>query len=128
MSQWVDGSLVRTAGPVLIRQRPDAATWICFITIEDETGVAKLVVFRKFFDKYRSVILPSRLLMVEGKLQKEGEVRHMIVQQFYSLPHLLTEITATDSQQSDVLTLARADENDGKFPAPDERDRSKKPE
>ncbi len=127
MSQWVDGSLVRTAGLVLVRQRPGTATGICFITIEDETGVANLVVFRKLFDKYRSVILRSRLLMVEGKLQKEGDVTHVIVHHLYNLSHLLAEMTATDSGQLDLLTLARADENDGKFPVHDERDRSKKP-
>lgn len=127
ISQWADGSLVRTAGLVLVRQRPGTATGICFITIEDETGVANLVVFRKLFDKYRSVILRSRLLMVEGKLQKEGEVTHVIVHHIYNLSHLLENMTATDDGRDALLTLSRADEKDGKFPAHDDRNRNKKP-
>lgn len=50
-----------------MRQWPGTASGICFITIEDETGTASLVMFKKLFDKYRKEILQSRLLMVEGK-------------------------------------------------------------
>ena len=76
-----DGDIVKVAGLVLVRQRPGTAGGICFITIEDETGTANLVVFRNLFENiYRKEILQSKLLMVEGKLQKEGEVIHVIVQ------------------------------------------------
>jgi error-prone DNA polymerase len=65
----------KIAGLVLVRQRPGTAGGVCFITIEDETGTANLVVFRNLFENiYRKEILHSKLLMVEGKLQIEGEV------------------------------------------------------
>ena len=75
-----DGDPIKVAGLVLVRQRPGTAKGICFITIEDETGSANLVVFPNIFQQFRKEILQSRLLMVEGKLQIEGEVIHVIVQ------------------------------------------------
>lgn len=84
-----DGMPVKTAGIVLVRQRPGTASGICFITIEDETGTANLVVFKHLFDKYRKEILQSTLLMVEGKLQREGEVIHVIVQRCQNFNRLL---------------------------------------
>ncbi len=74
-----DGDLVKVAGLVLVRQRPGTAGGICFMTIEDETGFANLVIFERLFEKFRKEILQSKLIMVEGKLQIEGEVIHVIV-------------------------------------------------
>jgi len=104
-----DGDTVRVAGLVLVRQRPGTAKGVCFITIEDETGVANLVVFENLFDKYRKEILSSRLLMVEGKLQIESEVIHVIVQQCYNLSKLLTHLTASQNDNPSVLKLSYAD-------------------
>jgi len=80
LNQWPNGTSVRVAGLVLVRQRPGTASGICFITIEDETGTANLVAFQHLFNKYRKEILRSSLLMVEGILQREGEVTHVIIQ------------------------------------------------
>lgn len=104
--------MVKVAGLVLVRQRPGTAGGVCFITIEDETGFANLVVFQKLFEKYRKEILYARLLMVEGKLQREGEVTHVIVQKCYDLSVLLKKLTATEDENPDILTLSRADEKD----------------
>ncbi|MDB5012214.1 MAG: error-prone polymerase [Daejeonella sp.] len=105
-----DGSLVKVAGLVLVRQRPGTAKGVCFITIEDETGYSNLVVFQKLFDKYRKEILGAKLLMVEGKLQREGEVVHVIVSRCFDLSKLLRGLTVTESENLPVLTLSRADE------------------
>src|SRR5258706_9401603 len=78
------GDNVKVAGLILVRQRPGTASGICFITLEDETGTSNLVVFQKLFDEYRKEIIQSRLLMVEGKLQREGEVIHVIVQRCHN--------------------------------------------
>ena len=86
-----DGDYVKVAGLILVRQRPGTASGICFITIEDETGTANLVVFQKLFDKYRKEIIQSRLLMVEGQLQIEGEVVHVIVKKCYNFSRLLRD-------------------------------------
>ena len=107
-----DGALVKVAGLVLVRQRPGTASGICFITIEDESGVSNLVVFKKLFDQYRKEILQSRLLMVEGKVQKEGEVIHVVVKKCYNLSGLLQQLTQTEDTAPAVLTLSRADEKD----------------
>ncbi|MDR3711401.1 MAG: error-prone DNA polymerase [Puia sp.] len=105
-----DGDLVKVAGLVLVRQRPGTASGICFITIEDETGFANLVVFQKLFDTYRKPILQSRLLMVEGKLQREGEVIHVIVRRCFDLSGFLRGLTAIRDENPPLLTLSRGDE------------------
>ena len=64
---------MKVAGLVLVRQRPGTAGGVCFITIEDETGFANLVIFQSLFEKYRKEVLNSRLLMVEGKLQRKAK-------------------------------------------------------
>ncbi len=111
-----DGDIVKVAGLVLVRQRPGTAAGICFMTIEDETGTANLVVFRNLFENiYRKEILQSKLLMVEGKLQKEGEVIHVIVQHCFDFTKLLRGLTVTNSENLPVLTLSPRDENNG-FP------------
>jgi error-prone DNA polymerase len=105
-----DGDPVKVAGLVLVRQRPGTAGGVCFITIEDETGFANLVVFQTLFDRYRKEILQARLLMVEGKLQREGEVIHVIVKRCYDLSKLLRHLTASNDENLPLLTLSRGDE------------------
>lgn len=111
LGMLTDGVMVRVAGLVLVRQRPGTASGICFITIEDETGTANLVVFKKLFDKYRGEIQQSRLLMIEGKLQREGEVIHVVARRCVNLTHLLSQMTLSDEQHGSLTTLSRADEN-----------------
>jgi error-prone DNA polymerase len=105
-----DGDLVRVAGLVLVRQRPGTAGGICFMTIEDETGFANLVIFQSLFDTYRKEILQSRLIMVEGQLQIEGEVIHVIVRTCFDISKLLRKLTPTKNELPQVQTLAFPDE------------------
>lgn len=105
-----DGNIVKVAGLVLVRQRPGTAGGVCFMTIEDETGFANLVIFQNLFEKYRKEILQSRLIMVEGKLQREGEVIHVIVSQCYDFSKLLRQLTPSRNDNIPILTLARPDE------------------
>jgi len=105
-----DGTFVKVAGLVLVRQRPGTAKGICFMTIEDETGFANLVIFEKLFDEFRKEILQSRLIMVEGKVQIEGEVIHVIVKRCYDFSKLLRQLTPSKTDNPQVLTLAYADE------------------
>lgn len=110
LSTLKNGALVKVAGLVLVRQRPGTAKGVCFMTIEDETGFSNLVIFQTLFDKFRKEILQSRLIMVEGKLQIEGEVIHVIVQRCHDFSKLLRQLTAAQQQDPNVLTLAYADE------------------
>ncbi|MEO6136354.1 MAG: OB-fold nucleic acid binding domain-containing protein, partial [Ginsengibacter sp.] len=82
----------------------------CFMTIEDETGFANLVIFEKFFETFRKEILQSKLIMVEGKLQVEGEVIHVIVKRCFNFSKLLRHLTASKDDNLSLLTLAYADE------------------
>ena len=105
-----NGDKVKVAGLVLVRQRPGTASGICFITIEDETGTANLVVFKKLFDKYRKEIIKSRLLMVEGQLQREGEVIHVIARRLHNFSGLLAQLTATQKEELSLKPMSRSDE------------------
>lgn len=110
LSTLKDGDLVKVSGLVLVRQRPGTASGVCFMTIEDETGWANLVVFQNLFDLYRKEILQSRLIMVEGKLQIEGEVIHVVVSACYNFSKLLKHLTASQKEEATLLTLSRGDE------------------
>jgi len=105
-----DGDAIKVAGLVLVRQRPGTAGGICFMTIEDETGFANLVIWESLFEKFRKEILQSRLIMVEGKLQIEGEVIHVIVKRCYDLSKLLRTLTPSNNENLPLLTLAYPDE------------------
>jgi error-prone DNA polymerase len=111
-----DGDVVKVAGLILVRQRPGTASGICFITIEDETGCANLVVFQKLFDQYRKEILQSSLLMVEGKLQIEGEVIHVIVKRCYNFSRLLRQRLVSREEELPITPLSRADEKTAPVP------------
>jgi error-prone DNA polymerase len=115
LSSAKDGDSVKVAGLVLVRQRPGTASGICFITIEDETGTANLVVFKHLFDKFRKEIIQSRLLMVEGKLQREGEVIHVIVSRCYNFSGLLQKLTALNEDILTMKPLSRSDETTSPF-------------
>lgn len=110
LPQLKNGDPVKVAGLITVRQRPGTAKGILFITIEDETGFANLVVFGQVFEKYRREILQGRLLMAEGKVQIEGEVIHVIVQRCRNLPTLLNGLSPAGNDNLPVLSLSRADE------------------
>jgi len=78
LSQLADGHCVRVAGLVLARQRPATASGVTFVTIEDETGHANLVVWKRVGDAQHRALVESRLLEVHGKLQRQGEVLHVV--------------------------------------------------
>ena len=96
LSTMKDGMFVKVCGMITVRQRPGTAKGVLFVTIEDETGFANLVVWGKMFEKYRREILQARLLMVTGKLQIEGEVIHVVVQHCTNLNGWLRGLAAPE--------------------------------
>lgn len=120
-NEATNGQLVKVAGLVLVRQRPGTAGGVCFITIEDETGFSNLVVFEKLFETYRKEILHSRLLMVEGRLQREGQVVHVIVSKCVDLTKLLGKLVQREQDDLPVLTLSPADEKSAPYPSQNKR-------
>jgi error-prone DNA polymerase len=103
-----NGAVVEVAGLVLVRQRPGTASGVIFATLEDETGIANIIVWSKVFEANRRAVLGSRFLAVKGQLQKEGLVIHIVAQQFSDFtPHLLQ---LADGHDFGDAVLARADE------------------
>jgi error-prone DNA polymerase len=70
---------------------------VIFATLEDETGIANIVVWPKLFERYRRETLESKLLCVTGELQREGIVIHVIAKRLYDLTHRLSALIGTDS-------------------------------
>lgn len=89
------GHRIEVAGLVLVRQRPGTASGVIFATLEDETGIANIVIWPKLFEKdeMRRTLLASRLLAVRGKLQKEGLVIHIIAEDMVDLTPQLLDIS-----------------------------------
>ena len=76
-----DRRSVRCAGVVLVRQRPGSAKGVVFMTLEDETGIANIVVWPKVMEKYRKEVMGARLILVEGYIQSSPEeVTHLVAQ------------------------------------------------
>jgi error-prone DNA polymerase len=80
---------VRTAGIVIGRQRPDTKSGVVFVTLEDETGATNVIVWRDVGDRQRRELLGSRLMAVHGKVEREGEVVHVIAGRLVDLSPLL---------------------------------------
>ena len=107
LAQMKDGERVTVAGLVLVRQRPGTAKGVIFATLEDETGIANIVVWSHVFERYRRIMLASRLLMVTGKLQKQGLVIHVVVDRMADLSAELNFLSANGDAGCE--SLARAD-------------------
>ena len=73
-----NGARVTVAGLVLVRQRPGTANGVIFITLEDETGVCNVIVWRKLYERYRRAVISGRMLRITGRSQREGAVCHML--------------------------------------------------
>jgi error-prone DNA polymerase len=87
-----NGKWVKTAGLVITRQRPGSAGGVTFVTMEDETGYVNLIVWNRVAVEQRAALLESRLLEVHGKLQREGDVQHVIAQRLTNLSSLLGDL------------------------------------
>jgi error-prone DNA polymerase len=110
LSTLTNGQPVKVAGLVLVRQRPGTAKGVWFMTIEDETGFANLVIFPQVGEAYRKAMHGARLFLAEGTVQVEGEVIHVIVKAGYDISRLLRKLTVTGREDLPLLTLSRADE------------------
>ena len=106
-------SMVQMAGVVLIRQRPGSAKGVCFITLEDETGVANIVVWPDLMEKQRRVIMGARLIEVRGRVEYDEEVIHVIA------AHLTDATSSLSALSHDLLpaALARADHVSSPLPS-----------
>ena len=88
--------LVRVAGLVLVRQHPDSAKGIVFVTIEDEGGIANLVLYQDVFERHRRVVLGSRLLACEGTIDRKDIVVHVRARRLFDLSARLSALDKDD--------------------------------
>ncbi|NHT77641.1 DNA polymerase III subunit alpha [Rhizobiaceae bacterium CRRU44] len=120
-----NGRWVYTAGLVLVRQKPGSAKGVMFITIEDETGAANIVVWPSLFEKRRRVVLGSSMMAINGRIQREGQVVHLVAQQLFDLSGDLSALADMDAAFK--VTSGRGDEfAHGSVGGGDARDRPKK--
>jgi error-prone DNA polymerase len=92
-----DGLWLEAAGLVLVRQRPGSAKGVMFITLEDETGIANLVVWPHVFERFRRVVMGASMIAVRGRIQREGEVVHLVA---YQLADYSAELATVGSRDS----------------------------
>lgn len=114
-----DGTWLEVAGLVLVRQRPGSAKGVIFMTLEDETGIANAVVWVKTFEKYRPVILSAGMVGIYGKIQREGEVVHLVARRVTDLSEALRSVGEREGPFP--LPHGRGDEFHRGSPSPDRR-------
>lgn len=103
-----DGQRVTVAGLVLVRQKPGSAKGVMFMTIEDETDVANIIVWPALFEKQRRLILSSGMMAIRGRYQREGGVTHLIAEHLIDLSDLLRSVGDRDDPFS--MRHGRGDE------------------
>jgi error-prone DNA polymerase len=88
-----DKQYVRCAGVVLVRQRPGSAKGVVFMTLEDETGIANIVVWPKVMERFRKEVMGARLVLVEGYIQSSPEqVTHLVAERLFDRSHDLAQL------------------------------------
>ncbi len=91
-----DGRRVVVPGLVLVRQKPGSAKGVMFITLEDETGIANLIVWPSVFERQRRLVLTASMIACHGRVQKEGGVTHVVTERLEDLTPLLREVGDRD--------------------------------
>jgi error-prone DNA polymerase len=109
LEKIADKTRVGVCGMVLIRQQPGTASGVIFMTIEDETGVANIVVWPSVFDRYRQIVLGSRLVGVFGRMQRDdsGQVIHVVAERMEDLTRHLDKLATPLGPETAALPDAR---------------------
>lgn len=92
-----NGARVTVAGLVILRQRPGTANGVIFLTLEDETGVVNIIVWRKLYEQFRRAVIAGRLLRVTGRIQRENSVTHVIAEHVEDISPMLDELLQPES-------------------------------
>ena len=89
-----EGARIAVAGLVILRQRPGTAKGVIFLTLEDETGVVNIVVWRKIYERFRRAVIAGRLLRVTGRMQRAHSVTHVIAEEIEDISDMLDHLVA----------------------------------
>jgi error-prone DNA polymerase len=103
-----DGARISVSGLVLVRQKPGSAKGVIFITLEDETDIANLIVWPSLFDKLRRTILGAQMMVCRGKVQKASGVTHLIAEHLIDQTNLLNNVGGCN--EAFILPAGRGDE------------------
>ncbi|MEL6889613.1 MAG: OB-fold nucleic acid binding domain-containing protein [Pseudomonadota bacterium] len=88
---------VAVAGLVILRQRPGTAKGVIFLTLEDETGVVNIIVWRHIYETFRRAVIAGRMLRVTGRMQRAHNVTHVLAEEIEDISHLLDQLLAEDT-------------------------------
>ena len=94
LSTRLNGRRVTVAGLVILRQRPGTAKGVIFLTLEDETGIVNVIVWRALYERFRRAVIAGRCLRVTGRLQCESGVMHLIAERIEDISPLLDRLLA----------------------------------
>lgn len=95
-----NGANARTAGLVLVRQRPDTASGVIFMTLQDETNIANIIVWPAVFERFRAEVLGARLCAVDGKIQNEHGIVHVIAERLLDFSPLLARLSGAPLREA----------------------------
>ena len=96
LSEPPNGARVTVAGLVLVRQRPGTANGVIFLTLEDETGISNIIVWRAAYERFRRAVVSGRCLRVTGKLQRESGVAQIIAEEIEDISPMLDSLNQPD--------------------------------
>lgn len=94
------GARVTVAGLVMVRQRPGTANGVIFITLEDETGIANIIVWRQAYERFRRAVVAGRALRVTGRLQRESGVVQIVAETIEDISPLLDTLAQPPADRS----------------------------
>jgi error-prone DNA polymerase len=106
LARTPSGRLVTVAGLVLVRQQPGSAKGVIFMTLEDETSIANIIVWPQVYETFRPVVLGARLVSVTGRLQNEFGVIHVVADRIDDLTLLLRQLTVPASPAGSLVSAA----------------------
>jgi error-prone DNA polymerase len=101
-----DGTRVSVAGIVLVRQRPGSASGVVFLTLEDEFGICNAVVWPDILETYRATVMGARLMLIRGRLQRAGDIIHVVAQHIEDKTSWLALLSDDLRHVADPLTPA----------------------
>lgn len=104
---------VAVAGLVILRQRPGTAKGVIFLTLEDETGVVNIIVWRHIYERFRRAVVAGRMLRVTGRMQRAHNVTHVLAEEIEDISPMLDHLLAEDTGRS-MAAEARTDAWDGR--------------
>lgn len=111
-----NGARIVVAGLVLVRQRPGTAKGVIFVTLEDETGISNVIVWRKVYERFRRAVIAGRCLRVTGRLQREGAVTHVVAEEIEDISWMLDELLRDMSDETPGMLGTAPEYSEGSGP------------